>query len=113
MTWTFSKRCKQALSEKRIKVSIPLSTRTRLWKALQSFNEIFSRSSDTGYDYQTSTLDELPERIKAELGYRELLAYKEAEPGKAVPSNLEDFIMRGNYPPLLFDALELFYDGIN
>jgi len=113
MAWTFSKRCKQALKDNKIIVSMPLSVRVRLWKALQNFDEILYRSTEAGFNYQTSYLEELPERIKAELGCRKLYAYPETGGDKPVPSNLEGFILRGNYPPFLFDALELFYEDIN
>lgn len=110
MAWTFSKRCKQALKDKKIKVSIPFPMRTRIWLLLGNHNETFWGTTDTGFNYQTSILEGLPSKIKAELGY-DLLAFPE-EGGEAKPSNLESFILRGNYPPYLFDTLELFCESL-
>jgi hypothetical protein len=111
MAWLFSKRCQQALRDKKIKVSIPVPARVRIWKALQDYDEWFLESGPTGFNYETSTLHQLPGRIEAELGLRELLAFPEGGGGPK-PSDLESFVLRGNYPPYLFDALELFCESI-
>lgn len=108
MAWLFSKRCKQALKEKKIKVSIPISVRVRLLKAMQNRNMVYWETTETGFNYQTATLNDLPERIQTEIGCN-LPAFPESGEGPAKPSNLEGFILRGNYPPYLFDTLELFY----
>jgi len=84
----------------------------RIWKSLEDHNE----HSD-GYDeqigaYHTSTIDRLPGRLESELGLRELLAFPEAG-GTPQPSNLESFVLRGSYPPYLFDAIELFCQGLS
>jgi hypothetical protein len=111
MAWLFSKRCKQVLKEKKLKVSIPLPVRVRIWTLINNYNETCEETTDTGYNYQTTILEKLPGKIKAELGC-ELLAFPK-EGGDAKPSNLEGFIFRGNYPPYLFDTLELFYESIS
>jgi hypothetical protein len=111
MAWLFSKRYQQALRDKKLKVSIPVPVRVRIWKALQDYDEWFWESGPTGFNYETSTLQQLPERIEAELGLRELLAFPE-DGGESKPSDLEGFVLRGNYPPYLFDAIELFYESI-
>lgn len=112
MAWLFSKRCQQALRDKKIKVSIPVSVRVRIWKTLQNYNEIWTESTNTGWNYDTSTLEHLPQRVEAELGLTQLLAFPEdGEVPK--PSDLEGFVLRGNYPPYLFDALELFCESLD
>jgi HEPN domain-containing protein len=111
MAWLFSKRCQQTLRDKKIKVSIPVQVRLRIWRTLQDYDEWFWESTHSGSNYETSTLEQLPQRIQAELGVRDLLAYPEDD-GEPQPSNLEGFVLRGNYPPYLFDALELFYESI-
>jgi len=110
MSWLFSKRCKQSLKEKKLKVSIPLTVRIRIWELFTRSNESYSETTDTGFNYWTSTLEQLPGRIKAELG-SELLAFPETG-GEVKPSDLKSFVLRGNYPPYLFDTLELFYESI-
>lgn len=113
MAWLFSKRCKQALNKKKIKVSIPLAVRFRILKALQNHDNSYYETDDTGFNYQTSILIELPDKIKAEIGCKDLLAFPEIAGGAAVRSDLEAFILRGNYPPYLFDTLELFYESVS
>jgi len=107
MTWLFSKRCKNLLSEGKITVSIPLSVRTRIWVLLNRENEYSDEISETGFRSSTSVLQTLPDKMKSEIG-RELMAYPE-EGVVAVPTDLEGFVLRGNYPPYLFDCMELFY----
>jgi len=111
MAWLFSKRCREALRDKKIKVSIPVPVRVRIWKALQNYDEWFQESGPTGFNYETSKLQQLPGRIEAELGLSELLAFPE-DGGAPKPSGLEGFVLRGNYPPYLFDAIELFCESI-
>ena len=111
MAWLFSKRCQQALKDKKMRVSIPVLVRVRMWRALQDYDETWSESTNTGWNYETSTLQQLPKKIEAELGIRELLAFPE-DGGAPKPSDLESFVLRGNYPPYLFDALELFCESI-
>lgn len=112
MAWLFSKRCKQALYDKKIRVSIPLPVRARIWKALRDYDETWLESTESGWNYETSTLQQLPEQIEAELGITELLAFPE-EGGDPTPSNMEGFVLRGNYPPYLFDAIELSYENLD
>ncbi len=111
MTWLFSKRCKDLLKDEKIKVSISVPVRTRIWELLKRENEFFYETSETGFSYQTDLLQTLPEKMKAELG-KEIMAFPETG-GGAKPSDLEGFVLRGNYPPNLFDCLELFYINLS
>ncbi len=63
----------------------------------------------TDFGYCTSVQNQLPDAIKGEIGCKDLLAYPEDRQGPAEASNLEGFVLRGNFPPYLFDALEIFY----
>lgn len=92
-------------------MSIPLNTRARLWKALFDYNETWYESTETGFNYETSILQELPGQIEAELGVTELLAFP-PKGGAPEPSDMEGFVLRGNYPPYLFDAIELFHENL-
>lgn len=111
MTWLFSKRCKQSLHDKKFEVSIPCSVKVRLWITLLDYNEMRWESTDTNFNYQVSILEILPGFIEAELGLRELLAFP-PEGGEPKPSDIEGFVLRGNYPPYLFDAIEIFYNNL-
>ncbi|TRZ95990.1 MAG: hypothetical protein D4R82_01270 [Dehalococcoidia bacterium] len=112
MAWLFSKRCQQALRDDKIKVSIPLHVRVRIWKALEDHSEWSQAWDERRGPYDSSTIIKLPEWMEAELGLRELLAFPESG-GAPAPSNLEGFILRGPYPPYLFDAIELFYQNLS
>jgi hypothetical protein len=112
MAWLFSKRCQQAFRDGKLKVSIPLQARVRIWRALEDYNERFDEFDEQIGPYRTSTIGQLPERIEAELGLRKLLAFPESD-GDPQPSDLEGFVLRGSYPPYLFDAIELFYQNLN
>jgi hypothetical protein len=111
MAWLFSKRCNKALSEKKLIVSIPLRVRIRIWKLLERENEYFDEVSDTFFRSSTSVLQTLPDKMKSEIG-QNLMAYPE-EGGDARPSSLEEFVLHGNYPPYLFDCMELFYINLS
>ena len=113
MAWIFSKRCEKLLQKKSIEVHLPKKVRTRILKLLEQFDEYYQDSTPTGYSYDTSILNELPEILKAEHGIEKLYAYPEEGNGKAKPSNLNDFILRGNFPPYLFDILEIFFSKIS
>jgi len=112
MTWVFSKRCKNAIREGKIKVSVPRNVRYRIWKLFQNFNMVFYETDETGYSYLTSYLYLLAEKIKNEHGLDNLYAFPEKEEGSPEPSDLEGFVLRGTIPSYLFDAIELFYDLI-
>jgi len=112
MTWLFSKRFGNIIKKEGLKVSITLPVRIRIWKLLERFDEAINETSDTGFNWWSSYLRKLPECLKSELGIKELSAYPEN--GKSVcPSDLEGFLLRGNYPPYFFDAIELFYDMLS
>ncbi len=112
MAWVFSKRCRKALREGKIKVSIPRSVRIRILKLFERFNEEWVESTDRGVRYWTSRIDQILEEIKAEHGLDCLFAYPEKETGPAEPSDFEGFILRGNYPPYLLDTIELYHDSL-
>lgn len=111
MAWTFSKRCAGALRDGKIKVTIPTSVRVRILELIRRLSDPFWRETPEG-DWYNTLLVRLTQKIKAETGLKELLAFPKNGEGPAKPGDLEAFILRGNYPPFLFDALELFYDSL-
>lgn len=113
MTWIFSKRCEKLLQKKSIEVHVSKKVRIRILKLLEQFDECYQDSTPTGFSYDTSILNELPEMLKAEHGIEKLYAYPEEGNRKAKPSNLNDLILRGNFPPYLFDILEIFFSQIS
>lgn len=113
MAWIFSKRYKKILKNKKNEVHLPKNVRMRILKLIEKFNEVMEEINQTGFGYSTSILDKIPELLKSELGITALFAYPKEGGGKAKPCNLEDFILRGNIPPYLFDSLEIFFSQIS
>ncbi|OPY84787.1 MAG: hypothetical protein A4E65_00223 [Syntrophorhabdus sp. PtaU1.Bin153] len=110
MAWTFSKRCRTALKQGKLKVSLPSSSRIRIWKTFEAFDEVFYEATETGFNYNVTLLERVFERLKEELGVEILLAFPESGEGqKPAPSGFQGFALRGNYPPYLLDALEVCY----
>ena len=109
MAWVFSKRCQQSLKAGKIKVSIPRNVRIRLWKLLNKYNKVWYETTETGWNYTTNRIEQLKEAIKSEHGLEYLTAYSEEQEGKIVSTDVKGFVLRGNYPPYLIDALELFF----
>jgi len=112
VAWLFSKRYSQGLRDGNIKVSIPVTTRVRIYKALQNHNEIWTETINTNWNYDTSTLEQLPEKFKAEIGVTELMSFPQ-EGGEPKASDVESFILRGIYPPYVLDMIELFCQNLN
>lgn len=111
MAWIFSKRCKGVLKEGKLRVSIPKPVRIRLLSLFKHHNTTIHEQTETGYCYNIDVFDTLKDKLKSELGLQSLLAYPEEGNDKPISSNLDDFILRGSYPPHLFDAIELFFDS--
>ncbi len=110
MAWTYSKRCRTALKQGKLKVSLPSSARIRIWKCFAAFDEVFYETSETGFNYTVTLLERVFERLKDELGTEELLAFPQnGEVQRPVPSDFHGFVLRGNYPSYLFDALEIYH----
>ena len=113
MALIFSKRCGKILEKKSIEVHLSKKVRIRILKLLEQFDEYYQDSTPTGFSYDTSILNESLEILKAEHGIEKLYAYPEEGNGKAKPGNLKDFVLRGNFPPYLFDILEIFFSQIS
>jgi hypothetical protein len=109
MSWTFSKRCRNVLQSQKLTVSIPRSVRRRIWMLMNDFNEQFRTADIGGFLSWTSRLNELKAHLFRELGIDALYAYPEEGDAPPEPSDMESFVLRGNVPPYVFDALELYY----
>lgn len=113
MSWLFSKRCKSALDQKKIIVSLPSVVRNRILFLLRNFNEVFHISLQNGWNEESSVLDQLLDKIKEEHGVIDLKAFVDGKQGVTKKANIDSFVLRGNYPPYLFDALEVFYNFLD
>jgi len=113
MAWVFSKRCKESLKNKKIKVSLPTSVRQRILNAFNKYDMVYHTTDHTGWNSETSSCNELLGEVKNEHGITELKAYKTGEQGVLENADLAKFVLNGNYPPLLFDAMELFFEDID
>ncbi len=112
MTRIFSKRYRKVLEEKKLKVSIPRVVRMRLWNLLDEFKDKalpLGEKTETGFFHWKDIFDELVKDIKYEHGLEELLAYSEEKKGSIEPTDLRGSILRGIYPPFVWDTVELFF----
>ena len=112
MTNIFSKRCKKLLDKKDLTVSIPFNTRRRILKTLYDCNEHYSETKATGWHYNSSTIEDMPHFFESELGI-DMKSYHPNETGEIIKDDFDNFILRGTYPPYLFDVIELFYKNIS
>lgn len=111
MTNIFSKRCKKLLDKKDLTVSIPFSIRRRILNTLHNCNEQYSETSATGWHYNSSTIEDMPQFFESEHGI-DMKSYHPNETGEIIKDDFDNFILRGTYPPYLFDVIELFYKNI-
>jgi len=65
----------------------------------------------SGWQDNTDVLAELLQKLHIEHG-KEMQAFPDEDSRVSASTDLEGFILRGNYPPYFFDALELFYEEI-
>ena len=112
MAWIFSKRCKDSLKSGKLIVSFPRNVRLRIWYLMKDYDETTLEQSSSGFNSYSSLLEDLNGKIKKELGLKELMAFKSDESQTASPSNLEAFVLRGNYPPYLIDTVELMFSEL-
>jgi len=110
MSWIFSKRCKHVLSSKKLKVSLPVSVRIRIFKAFEDYNECYQEVDDTGWCFNTSLLQQLSDRIQSELGIKKYHVYSDEQEGvKTETTDLQKFVEKACYPYQIFDAIEIYY----
>jgi len=112
MTNLFSKRCKKLLDKKELIVSIPISVRRRILRTLYDYNESYSDTTETGYHYNSSTIEDIPSLFERELG-TDMKSYHANGSGEIIVGDFDNFILRGNYPPYLFDVIELFHNNLS
>ena len=106
----FSKRCKKLLDKKELIVSIQISVRRRILRILYDYDEDTSGINSSGYRYVSSTTVDISWLFEREHGV-DMKAYN--VDGEIVKAKFTDFVLRGTYPPYLFDILEIFYQNIS
>jgi hypothetical protein len=99
----FSQRNEKVLKSKKLILTIPKKTRTQLLYLIESCNESFQLSDETGWNYIITTV---------ELSFRDLAQFYQPKcfdgQNKYVEtSEIKEFVCN-NYPAFVFDALELF-----
>ncbi len=112
MTDLFSKRCKKLLEKKELIVSIPMSARRRILKTLHDFDEHYHDTTNTGYHYSSSTMQDIPGLFEGEHGV-DMKVYHSNGSGEIVKGGFDDFVLRGTYPPYLLDVIEIFHINIS
>jgi hypothetical protein len=101
----FSKRHKDSLRDKILKVSIDRNTRMRLFRCIQNYDFSIYESTETGFNYIVSACnDVLKHKLLDEEGWSHLIGWDGEE--KRL-SSISDFVEIG-MPKHILDALELF-----
>ena len=96
---TFSKRHRRALREKSLNVELVSMVRGRVNRLLERYNASYSASTDTGWNYETDTLEDLADQLGDLYGSKRL-------PGEE-GEGFSRFIERAP-GEFVFDAVELF-----
>lgn len=87
--------------------TVPARARLRIWKTMQRLNGWWDTVSDTGWQSQTSHIDEVAEFLKQEYGASDLVAYT-GDGNERAAVDLETFVQRC-YPSQLLDVVEAFH----
>lgn len=99
----YSQRNAKAIKEKKIVLSIKRSARNQIYQLLERYNEVYRETSETGYQYDTSTSEEVFNGIRqfyTPKCYNDQKQYIET-------GDLQDFIYRSS-PYCVMDAIEFF-----
>lgn len=98
----FSKRHEKALSEGRLKVSLPVKLRVAIVRVLESYSQHGGFDNCENWTYDCAT-----ENLKTFYGEDTLRAYDSK--GNLVPASFEQ-VIRNGYPVLSLDAVEAWFD---
>lgn len=99
----YSQRNTKAIKEKKIALSIKRSARNQIYQLLQRYNDIYQETNETGWQYETSTSEEVFNDIRqfyTPKCYNDQKQYVET-------GSLQDFICY-NSPYCVMDAIEFF-----
>lgn len=99
----YSQRNAKTIKEKKIALSIKRSARNQIYQLLEKYNEVYREISETGYQYDISTSEEVFNDIRqfyTPKCYNDKNQYLET-------GNLQDFIYRSS-PYCVMDAIEFF-----
>lgn len=106
----FSIRHRKALLEKRLRPSLPVRLRTRLWMTLEKFNSSLRIQRDPGdsWESESSVLEEAALELRRKYGVEHLWArsdpYSKDSPSAKV--GLRDFVL-GCFPAQVLDVIEI------
>ncbi|AEG60353.1 hypothetical protein Desru_2101 [Desulforamulus ruminis DSM 2154] len=99
----YSQRNAKAIKEKKIALSIKRCARNQIYQLLQRYNDIYQETTETGWQYETSTSEEVFNDIRqfyTPKCYNDQKQYVET-------GSLQDFICY-NSPYCVIDAIEFF-----
>lgn len=115
MSWIFSKRYKNVLNDENIKVSIPMVVRQRILYLFGEYNCLIDNRDKFGNFFQTDLFSETVDKLKTELGVKTFLIFSDDSKGNKhkETDKLEDIILKGIFPPNVFDSTELYYHLVN
>ncbi|MDF2923888.1 MAG: hypothetical protein K0R57_2802 [Paenibacillaceae bacterium] len=99
----FSLRNQKAIKEKRMQLSIKLSTRNQIYQLLEKHNDVYQKTDETGWNYNVTTSDEVFNDIRqfyTPKCYNKQRQYVETD-------SLQDFVCSSS-PYCVIDAVEFF-----
>lgn len=107
----FSKRHQKSIFDKKIRISIPIRLRNRIWKILIKFNHSIGVQRDPTDRWidNSDILAELPDSLEFAYGIDALKAFNEQN--QLVNVDLKGFV-KGAYPAQVLDVIESFYDSL-
>lgn len=103
----FSQRFEGPLGEKRLTIRIPEKLRQRIWYSIASFSMSSAESDDTGWNHNTSHVDQVRRRLRERYGEQRLSVWSNDEKRMLHDVTLETFV-RIAPGARVFDTVELF-----
>ena len=107
----FSLRHRKEILNKEIKISFLRRLRKRLWAVLKSYNYPYRYQTFTGFNINSSLLEQVEEDLKKYYGSEELTALNESLQEEIVVDDLKDFFL-GAYPAQVLDVIEIMYQWL-
>lgn len=105
----FSVRHKKIIEQDKLKLYLNVIQKTKLLYLLQDYNESFSETTETNWNYYETSFEKVHSDLLKTYGFKALKSFVNDE--FVVVEKLEEFLI-GTKPEYVIDSIELFYDYI-
>ncbi|MGE0108246.1 MAG: AbiJ-NTD4 domain-containing protein [Bdellovibrionales bacterium] len=102
----FSRRYKTPIESGQLMVELSARLRGRVWKEMQEINETIRKTTDGGWNYDSSVLDEAEHTIKRLYGVDEFDVWLKSSV-QGTSSELKDLVCSGCYHYQILDVIEI------